>query len=166
MVKRLFLIRHGKAEWNSESGMDFDRALHQRGRLNVIEMAEKIADTPFSPDLIVSSPAQRAFSTAQYFAKFWNMMEQNIQIRSQIYEAKVKTLLNLVNQFENQYQTIAMFGHNPGFTDLANYLCKDYIYNIPTSGVVLYEFPFEEWKFISADTAKLLLFNYPAHEDD
>lgn len=166
MIKRLFLIRHGKAEWNSESGRDVDRALTERGRINATAMADRFAGTPFLPDLLVSSPALRAFSTAQYFANAWSIAEQNIQIMPRIYEANLKTLLNLVNRFENQHHTIAMFGHNPGFTDLANYLSKEYIYNIPTSGVVLYEFPFEEWKFISADTAELLSFNYPENEDD
>lgn len=54
-----------------------------------------------------------------------------------------------------------IFGHNPGFTQLANVFLHDRIYNIPTAGVVFLEFEMDYWKEISK--AKLVdhFFEYP-----
>ena len=59
-----------------------------------------------------------------------------------------------------------MFGHNPGLTDLVNYLSDANIYNMPTCSVVMIEFPFENWNEVSADTGKVVLFDYPKSLDD
>lgn len=166
MAKRLILIRHAKSDWGNPSVSDFDRPLNKRGNANAPEMAKRMVSQKIYPDLIVSSPALRAKTTAHYFAKEWEIDKNNIQMDKNIYEAGLKSLLNVVNHFDNQYQTIAMFGHNPGFTDFANYLSDVNIYNMPTCSIVILEFPFEEWNLVSGSTAKVLLFDYPKSGED
>lgn len=166
MVKRLILIRHAKSDWGNPSVSDFDRPLNKRGNTNAPEMAKRMVSQKIYPDLIVSSPALRALTTATYFAKEWGIDKTNIRTDKNIYEAGLKSLLNVVNHFDNQYQTIAMFGHNPGFTDFANYLSDVNIYNMPTCSIVMLEFPFEEWNLVSGSTAKVLLFDYPKSGED
>ena len=166
MAKRLLLIRHAKSDWADSSLRDFDRPLNKRGNSSAPEMAQRLVKQNIQPDLIVSSPALRALTTAQYFAKAWGMNEKSIQTDKHIYEAGLKTLLNIVNGFDDNFETIAMFGHNPGFTDFANYLTSREIYNMPTCSVVMLEFPFENWEMVSAQTAKVLLFDYPKSSED
>jgi len=166
MTKRLLLIRHAKSDWGSPSMGDFDRPLNKRGNTNAQEMAQRMIKQNIYPHLIVSSPALRALTTANYFAKTWGINENKIQTDKNIYEAGLKTLLNVVNHFNNQYDTVAMFGHNPGFTDFANYLSDVNIYNMPTCSIVMLEFPFEDWRLISGSTAKVLLFDYPKSGED
>ncbi len=62
--------------------------------------------------------------------------------------------------------TIAMFGHNPGFTDFANYLTDADIYNIPTSGVVVISFDVDDWAEISHHSGKVLLFDFPKSTEE
>ncbi len=166
MPKRLILIRHAKSDWGNPSTKDFDRPLNKRGSLNAPEMAQRMVSQNIFPDLIVSSPALRALTTAKYFAKEWEIGEKKIQMDKNIYEAGLKTLLDVVNHFDNRYSTIAMFGHNPGFTDFANYLSDVNIYNMPTCSIVMLEFPFDEWSFVGSSTAKVLLFDYPKSRED
>ena len=166
MAKRLLLIRHAKSDWGNPSVRDFDRPLNKRGHAAAPEMAQRMVNQNIHPDLMVSSPALRALTTAKYFAKEWKIAENNIETDKNIYEAGIKNLLNVVNHFDNHYDTIALFGHNPGLTDFANYLSNVNIYNMPTCSIVMLEFPFEEWNLVSGSTAKVLLFDYPKSGED
>jgi len=165
MAKRLLLIRHAKSDWGNSDLRDFDRPLNKRGKTNAPEMAERLVKQQIIPDQIVSSPALRAITTAKVFASAWQTSPDQIKKEANIYEANVKTLLAIVNNFDNKHNQIALFGHNPGLTDLVNYLAA-HLDNIPTCGVILLEFPFDDWQMISADTGKVLMFDYPKSGDD
>lgn len=166
MAKQLLIIRHAKSDWGDIGLHDFDRPLNKRGKANAPEMAERLVKQQIIPELVVSSPALRALTTAKYFAKSWGIDSSNIQKEKEIYEANVKSLLSIITNFDNQFNHIALFGHNPGLTDLANYLSNGHIYNMPTCSVVLVEFPLDNWEEISANTGKVLLFDYPKSLDD
>lgn len=164
MFKELLIIRHAKSDWDNLNLRDFDRPLNKRGHRSAPEMAKRLVNQQIKPGLIVSSPALRAITTAKYFAEAWSISEEDIVQESSIYEASRGTLLNLINGFDEQFNKIAVFGHNPGLTDLINYL-DGHIYEMPTCGVCYMQFPFESWAEISEATAKVLLFDYPKSED-
>ncbi|WP_421943069.1 SixA phosphatase family protein [Pedobacter sp.] len=164
MAKQLLLVRHGKSDWGNLDLKDFDRPLNKRGKENAPEMAERLVKRGFKFDLIVSSPAKRAKSTAKFFAEAYNVDE--IKFVEEIYEANSRTLLKVVNDFDDSADTVIMFGHNPGFTDLANELSDADIYNIPTAGMVLMSFPFDSWKMLSKGTGDLVFFDYPKNSDE
>jgi len=161
MSKQLLLVRHGKSEWGNAHLPDFDRPLNPRGHRNAPEMASRIAYKDLIPELIVSSPAMRAITTARHFSQVWEIPEDRFQEEEDIYEANTTTLLKVVNGLDNKYDKIALFGHNPGFTDFANYLTNAGIYNIPTCGTVLISFDTDDWKEISHSTGTLVEFDYP-----
>ncbi|TCC91996.1 histidine phosphatase family protein [Pedobacter frigiditerrae] len=165
MAKQLLLIRHAKSDWGNAGLSDFDRPLNKRGKANAPEMAERLSKKKIVPQQIVSSPALRALTTAKFFADTWQIPLKNIKLKSDIYEASARTLLSVINNLDNQFDKIALFGHNPGLTGLANYFDGN-IDNMPTCSAVYIEFPFDDWKMISADTGKVLLFDYPKSGED
>lgn len=160
-MKQLIIVRHAKSDWGDFNLKDFDRPLNHRGHKNAPEMAERLVSKGIKPYAIVSSPALRAITTAKYFASGWSLNADQLTTNASIYEANTKTLLNVINGLDDQFNTIALFGHNPGLTDLLNYLTDEYIANMPTCSVAIIEFPFDEWKLISGDTGKLILFDFP-----
>ncbi|WP_231489832.1 histidine phosphatase family protein [Pedobacter sp. Leaf170] len=164
MAKQLLLVRHGKSDWGNLDLKDFDRPLNKRGKENAPEMAERLLKKGFKFDLIVSSPAKRAKTTAKFFAEAYNV--DDIRYEESIYEANTTTLLKVVNGLDDAANIIVMFGHNPGFTDLANELSDADIYNIPTAGMVLMSFPFDSWKMVSKGTGELVFFDYPKNSDE
>jgi len=164
MAKQLLLVRHGKSDWGNTDLKDFDRPLNRRGKENAPEMAERLINRGFTFDLMLSSPAKRAKSTAKFFAKAYQV--DDIQYEESIYEANTHTLLKVINDLNDAAETVIMFGHNPGFTDLANELCDAGIYNIPTAGMVLISFPFDSWKMVSKGTGDLVFFDYPKNTDE
>lgn len=165
MAKQLLVIRHAKSDWGNASLSDFDRPLNKRGKSNAPEMVERLVKQKIVPQLIVSSPALRALTTAKFFADTWQIPFKSIELEPNIYEASVKTLLSVINNLDNRHDRIALFGHNPGLTDLVNYF-DGHIDNMPTCSVVYLEFPFDDWKMVSADTGKVLLFDYPKSGED
>jgi phosphohistidine phosphatase len=65
---KLYVMRHGPAEDQAESGADEDRALTASGRDRVIVVAKKLADAGEAPLHIVTSPLVRAVQTAEVVA--------------------------------------------------------------------------------------------------
>lgn len=166
MAKKLLLVRHGKSEWGNSHLADFDRPLNPRGHRNAPEMAARLLQKNLVPQLLVSSPALRAITTARHFIQVWKKSPEQIKEEASIYEANVMTLLKVINNFNNKFDYIALFGHNPGLTDLANYLSDANIYNIPTCGTILIDFPVDDWALISHQTGTLFEFDYPKNGSD
>lgn len=165
MSKKLLLVRHGKSDWGNSQLADFNRPLNPRGEKNAPEMATRILHKNQVPETIVSSPALRALTTAKHFSKIWSIPKEQILLKPEIYEANTTSLLRLLNGINQEYKSIAMFGHNPGLTDFANYLTNEGIYNIPTCGTVLIEFDTEHWEEISCHTGRLVEFDFPKNVD-
>lgn len=164
-MKQLLLIRHAKSDWGNAELRDFDRPLNKRGKVNAPEMAERLVRQGIKPDLVISSPALRAITTANLFVNAWEMPASGIQQEPAVYDANVKTLLNVINNIDDQHYFVALFGHNPGLTELVNYF-DGHLSNMPTCSVALLSFPFDNWSMISADTGKILLFDYPKNGED
>lgn len=166
MKKQLLLVRHAKSDWVNFDLKDFDRPLNPRGFLNAPEMGERLSRKNILPDAIVSSPALRAITTAKLIANNLNFDTEKIIQNSQIYEASELDLLNVINRFGNNLNFVALFGHNPGITNFANYLADANIYNMPTCGMVLISFETDDWATISGATGQILWDDYPKKNTD
>ncbi len=161
MSKKLLIVRHAKSDWGIANTKDFDRPLNSRGFLNAPEMGKRLVSRALIPQQLVSSPALRAITTCKLIAKEIQYPETEIKQEPKIYEANHQTLLKIVNQFNDEHDFIALFGHNNGITDLAVYLSNTDLYNIPTCGMVLIEFPLDSWEMVSKNTGNMLIFDYP-----
>lgn len=166
MSKQLLLVRHAKSDWDNIKLSDFDRPLNSRGEKNAPEMAKRLLKRGKIPQQIVTSPAVRAITTARYFAKELGLNKSDIVKEPEIYEALTSTLKGVINNLDNTYSFIALFGHNPGITDLVSNLCSKDLYNIPTCGMVLIQFPIDDWSMVSAGTGEIVFYDYPKNEQD
>lgn len=137
-VRRLLLLRHGKAE--DLSGSDFDRALTARGRRDAAEMGARLRAMGVVPDLIVSSSAARAKATALLAALELDIPAEQVRFDVRIYEAEAPTLLALVDEVLTK-GTLMLVGHNPGFEDLVGLLCGTGSARLHTAGLAIIELP-------------------------
>lgn len=160
-MKSLFLIRHAKSSWDNPGIRDFDRGLNERGLREAPMMAGLLLQRGFTPDLIVSSPAKRAFSTARFFAEAFGHPEQNIERIPDIYEASVMDILHIIHKLPDAAQRVYIFGHNPTFTDVANRFADDFIDNVPTCGIVHLETEAERWADMYEDNTRLRACLFP-----
>ncbi|NGM72632.1 SixA phosphatase family protein [Sphingobacterium sp. SGL-16] len=126
--KILYLIRHGKAEDHSFLKRDYERNLVEKGINRSQIVAQKIKKQLSKEEiLIVSSSANRALQTAEVFGEIVEYSKSEIQQESSIYEAYYTEILKVINKVDNKANTVFIFGHNPGLSDLTNYLCNSYI---------------------------------------
>lgn len=163
-MKTLYLIRHAKSSWENVFEADFKRPLNERGHTTAPKMAQLLRGLGVVPDQIVSSPANRALTTAQYFAKEFGIEAQNIVQNENIYEASVPTVLDIVQNLPNDKSIVLLFGHNPTFTSFANRFNAGYIDNLPTCGIVKIELEADNWSDFNEKNAHVRGFWYPKGE--
>ena len=124
-------------------------------------MGKLIADKGEKPELLISSPANRALSTAKAFGKAMGLVENGIIIDRTIYGAGTQQLLELVQNQDDLYKSIMLFGHNPTFTSFVNLLTDSNIMNVVTCGVVRIDFKFSSWSDIDFGSGRLAYYEYP-----
>lgn len=158
-MKNLILIRHAKSSWKDDSIKDFDRPLNKRGKCDAPLMAERLLQRGFVFDLIISSSAKRTSDTAKIFADLLGF-KSKIIFEDKLYLASDSEILEIINQFEERYQSVIIVCHNPGITDLANYLNEIFIENIPTTGIVGFSFD-GNWSDLGSKSCSMLFFDFP-----
>jgi phosphohistidine phosphatase len=160
-MKTVYFVRHAKSSWDHAGLRDIDRPLNERGLRDAPYMAHMLAGKSIRLDRILSSPANRAFSTSQFFASSFGIDSKDIEVVKSIYEAWPDEILRIVNQLPDQLDTVALFGHNPTFTAIANMFSDEYIPNLPTCGIFKVEAGVRNWKDFGRDTGKLTALYFP-----
>jgi phosphohistidine phosphatase len=160
-VKFLTIVRHAKSSWKEPSLSDFDRPLNRRGKADAPEMGRRLAARGIRPDLVVTSPARRARKTAKIMAKEMGLGKDEIRRDGAIYGAELTSLVELVTGFDEEAGHVMLVGHNPGLTDLAEYLSGEPFGNIPTGGVVGLEFDIGTWSDLKRGAGRLLFTDIP-----
>lgn len=159
-MKRVFIVRHAKSDWDNNLS-DFNRPLNERGNNDAPKMAKRINNLGFKPDIILSSPANRAITTAKYFASEYDYASDCIQQEREIYDVGQRFTLDLILGLPDTLNSAMIFGHNPDQSHLSTLLSNTHIGNMPTCSVVGVEFDTNIWKEIRKATPKLLCFEYP-----
>ncbi|MCK5870532.1 phosphohistidine phosphatase [Methylococcaceae bacterium CS1] len=122
--KELLLLRHGKSDWNTDTS-DFNRPLNKRGKRATLQIGKWLAEQKLAPDLIISSPAIRALTTAEIVCSAMNLSEDTIQTDNIIYQASLSDLRQVLLHIPASVQRLLLVGHNPGFESLLSYLAPN-----------------------------------------
>ena len=160
-MRKLFLVRHAKSSWDYNELTDFERPLNKRGRRDAPFMAKLLSQQGVSPDLIISSPANRAVTTARYFCEPLNYSFPNLVLEPKLYEASGDEILDVVCETDNSFKNVMVFSHNPGLTDLADKLSDKPIDNIPTCGIVAFSLKIESWDELNSHNSEVIFYEYP-----
>lgn len=117
MNKELWLLRHGKS--NREVIMDdFDRPLKKRGKEDARRIGNWMKQQRLIPDVIVSSPANRAITTAKLAAAELGIEAATIQQDQRLYFQGMEQLKAALPNYLKQYRRILLVGHNPDLENL------------------------------------------------
>jgi phosphohistidine phosphatase len=156
----LYLVRHAKASRKYSNITDFDRPLTEVGYEESYRMANELRQNGEVPDLMISSTAIRALSSALIFRKVLGLPDNKLQLIDRLYEIYESDLIDLVSDLDNSYQSVMLFGHNPSFSQLAGRFNNE-INHIPTAGVVKFNFLTDKWNQCSYINAENQLFLIP-----
>jgi len=160
-MKKLYLVRHAKSTREYPELTDFERPLNIRGRIDAPVMSELLKKMGITPDIILSSPANRALATARLFAEHLHYPLNKIKVVEEIYEAWRENLVDVLKKLDSGKVSVMLIGHNPGLQLLAEYLADFPHENIPTCGIVGLELHLDDWSDIKEKSGKLLFFEFP-----
>lgn len=160
--KKLYLIRHSYAE-SAHEGKDFERNLTLRGQSTVRALGRYLASVDFKPEVILCSSSVRTTETAVNLVEELEMSERMIQYHDVIYNASVREMLSLLNDVTDDYEEVAMIGHNPTITFLGEYLSGAAIGNMEPSGVVTIHVDQLSWAEVSQGVGVFKGYYHPDH---
>lgn len=161
---RLTLIRHAKTEPARPGQEDWDRVLEARGQHDAAEMGRRLKGRHLKPQklLMLSSPAVRAFTTAQIMARELGLPQEKLALDERLYLASSKDMLKVIHALGETAAHLAVVGHNPGITDFADQLASERsMENMPTCGVFTLEFDIARWSELAFGTGVNADFDYP-----
>lgn len=158
-MKKIFFIRHAKSSWGDIMLRDFDRPLNTRGLNDAPFMAEYLKNKISNIDMIVSSPANRAWSTATYFAESFDIKTENVLKWKSLYEGIPEDYYELLTGISEEANKIIILGHNPAISYIAATPGSRY-FNVSTCGIV--EMSFQgDWSEFDANRLKLVSYINP-----
>lgn len=158
----LTLLRHGEAQPIDSCPEDFERALTKRGAIAAGEMAARIVRRRLIPDLILVSPAERAWSTASIVAAACELDTKQIQCARELYLAEPETIWRVVTTQHAAVTHILLCGHNPGLSRLASRLGPQRkLRDLPTAGLATAVWLGASWATLQPETAHRCDFDDP-----
>ena len=160
MRRTLILVRHGKSSWEDASLSDRARPLAARGLRDAPLMGRRLAHDKVRPDLILSSPACRALSTANIIAEVLGYRPEEIMTDERLYGADVRTLMEVMGELGDEFRCVMLFGHDPEFTDLAHRFSGK-ITRMPTCAVARFTFDAPSWSAAVSQTPVTAVLDYP-----
>ena len=120
-MKSLVILRHAKSSWDSAHLTDFQRPLNERGVHDAPRIGKALRERGIKPDLILSSPAERAKQTVEAVVKAAHL-PLIPQFVDTIYGASLQELLTIIRGLPDTTDCVLMVGHNPGFEELVSLL--------------------------------------------
>lgn len=121
-MKRLILMRHGKAERSSVGG-DVERALTERGLADALLMGRLLVDEGLVPDIGVVSAARRTQQTWE--AASLAFPTARTKVLGGLYNADAGRILFEAEAAGVEHDTVMMVGHNPGMHGLTIGLLRE-----------------------------------------
>ena len=148
-MRRLLLVRHAKSSRDDPALADRDRPLNERGLHDAPRMGERLAKRDLRPDLIVSSPALRALTTARLMAQKLDYDAEAIVVNESVYAATPDALVEVIRALRDEPKCVMLVGHNPEMSELARRWSSD-IDELPTCAVVALRFDIRSWSKLGA----------------
>lgn len=147
-MKTLYLVRHAKSSWDYDVD-DRQRPLNRRGEADIVLVSQYVASHFAVPDMMISSDAKRALTTALQFKKAFGFSDADFFTNADMYDFSGGNVQSVIENCNDDVEILMLFGHNNALTNLTNKYGNKYIDNIPTCGFVKIEWDTNSWKKIA-----------------
>ncbi len=142
------MVRHAKSSWEYDV-IDHQRPLKGRGNRDATLVSKYVANLVPKPDKIITSDANRALSTAEYFKHEMKVSDEDFRTNHDLYDFGGRNVMETIKGLDDAWDRVMIVGHNHAFTSIANMLGSKYIDNLPTCGFVMIEFNDDRWQDVS-----------------
>lgn len=154
-MKRVIIVRHAKAVPYGYDD-DIERDLTERGEEDADLISKELANRKIIPDLFISSPANRTKQTAEIFAGNLKYPGNSIRYEKKLFTGKSpENFLGMLQDLEEEFSTVFVFGHNPSVYYYMNYLLRHFVEDVPTCSTVAIDFDVNAWKELKERSGEL-----------
>ena len=143
-MKELIILRHAKSNRTS-SVDDINRPLSPEGIERIKKVSHQKEDFFTKADIIISSPAIRAFHTAMITIHELNLPLEQLKIDKQLYTFSGFSVIDYVYTLDDRWNKVILVGHNPAFTEVINHFSDAGINHLRTAGCVQITFDGDQW---------------------
>ena len=173
MIRELILLRHAKSDWSTGDPDEF-RPLNARGRRDATALGDWLNGRGNIDEFLVS-PATRTMQTHSLACARPPLAHVKTTIVTELYEASVGELVDVVRGTSEKAGRVVLIGHNPSIESATRYFADpnspsvglqevDRKFPTAAAAVLSSELPWREWR---RSCAALLEFRTPrgAHSD-
>lgn len=157
----LMLLRHGKSDWGAGSSSDHDRPLATRGVRSAERMGAALRDLGLVPDLVVSSTATRARSTAE-LARIAGGWSSRMVLDERLYGASVIDTLGVAEDHGGDVDRLMLVGHEPTWSMTVHHLTGANV-AMRTATCADIELNRVRWEHLTSATGLLIALLQPRH---
>lgn len=145
-MKRVIIVRHAKSV-SYGYDQDFDRTLTERGEEDAQRISAELRLRNIHPDLMIASPAVRTSQTARIYADALGYSAKTIRYEKKLFSGKTsENFLAMLQELEDDKETVMVFGHNPSVYYYMHYLLHDFTDEVPTCSTVGIDFDVNHWR--------------------
>ncbi len=149
-MKELLVLRHAKSRRTPYDADDVTRPLNKRGERSAPAMGRILARAGLVPDLIISSPASRAFRTAELAAEAMGYTGE-VRVEGRFYFESIESVFRALRGLSDSVGRLLIVGHNPTFEELVwRFVCDNPAVGgaglrLPTACLVLVNLFVDRW---------------------
>ena len=152
--RRLLVLRHAKSSWADPHAGDWERPLNDRGRRDAPRVGQLLRRLSLLPDLIISSDAVRAETTARMVAEAAGYAGR-IVLSPSLYHATPDAMIDVLRAApEPGARAIMIVAHNPGLEGLVAELTGEHV-TLPTAALVNLALRVKDWSGLDLSTRPL-----------
>ncbi len=144
-MRTLLVARHAHSPGPPPGQNDYDRPLSARGVAEATAMGLRLAREGLALEHTVCSAAPRALRTARLISEGLGLGMDAVDARDVLYGAGVSRLVTAVEELNDGHRSVLLVAHNPGITELANWLSGEWHSGLPPCGVVRFELDVDRW---------------------
>ena len=144
----LMLLRHAKSDWDSDANDDHSRPLNERGVRSANRMGAALRDLGLVPELVVSSTAVRARSTAE-LARLSGGWDSRLVLEDRLYGASSHDALRVAAEYGGSHERMMLVGHEPTWSQVVRTLTGARA-AMRTAACADIELPIADWTAVSA----------------
>jgi phosphohistidine phosphatase len=154
--RRLLVLRHAKSSWADSRLDDWERPLNDRGRRDAPNVGHLLRRLSLMPDLIITSDAVRAETTAHMVAEAAGYAGR-IVLSPLLYLATPDVMIEVLRTApEPAARAIMIVAHNPGLEDLVGQLTGQPV-TLPTAALANLALRLDDWSALDLATEANLI---------
>jgi len=161
-MKMIILVRHATAMDRGNEVPDFERTLIKKGKKESQKMAQRFKKYQLKPEVWITSAASRAVETAYIFADILEFPRNKILMDEVLYDKNSsESYIELIKSLPGSKNSVIFFGHDPGISECATTLVKNFQLDFPKAGVEGITLLLKDWKRLQEGEGYLTLIEFP-----